>query len=267
MAEDVLRHRATFQLLAKLDFSKNEILCYFAALQLGPAKVSDIAKTARVHRVNAYDAIKTLLEKGLLEQELTPQGKKLRPAAIERLEEIAVDNQKAATKLRWKIADLLPKLIAFSCQPNEKPLMMGDVLLFRGEDAFYRIAERTLSVPANSTVSFIEPSQDAVFQPPDDPDYDDVYFIPERMKRKILAHVLHRVDERGKLLKKNDAKQMRETRFLPPNITLPCAVMIYGNEVAFLWKKEHIMGVVMSNNPIVELIKSIFQLLWAQAKN
>lgn len=264
MVEDMLHNRSTITLLEKLGLSRNEVKCYLAALELGLAKVSDIAKTARIHRVNVYDALKTLIEKGLVEQELTSQGKKVRPSPLERLEELALDYQKGATKLRWKVADLLPKLLAVSHQAQEKSVVMGDVMLFRGEDAFYRIAERTLSVPAGSIVTFIDPYDD-LFRPPDNPEYDDVYYIPERLKRGIFARVLHRVNQRGRLLNKNDAKQMRETRFLPPDVTFPCMIMIYGDEVAFLWKKEHIMGVVVHKNPIVDLMRFMFQLLWTQA--
>jgi len=52
--------------LRGIGLSKNESKVYLALLKLGSSNVISIAKTSTVHRVNVYDALKKLQERGLV---------------------------------------------------------------------------------------------------------------------------------------------------------------------------------------------------------
>ena len=106
----MLENRTTIALLQKIGLSSNEVKCYLASLALGPSTVREIATRAGVNRVNAYGAVKALTEKGLVRQEIGVAGRRIVPASVEALKDVAFDLQKRATKIRWKIEEMVPSL-------------------------------------------------------------------------------------------------------------------------------------------------------------
>ncbi|MBI2552680.1 hypothetical protein HYW17_05270 [Candidatus Uhrbacteria bacterium] len=264
MKEDILHNRGFITLLEELGLSGNEIKCYLATLGLNSATVAEISSHAAVNRVNAYSAVKKLLEHGLLEQEITPKGRRIRPAPFDALQELAQSYQKHATRLRWKMEDLIKELTDQRAQNNpSQPTIMGEVLFFRGEDAFYQIAERTLAIPPGSEVCILEAFD--YFTPPDNPTYDDEYYIPARLNRGVSARILHRPDEHGRALRARDHKEHRETRFLPTNMNFPCSMYIYGDEVALVWTTDHVVGLAVRGGPLTTLMRAMFEQYWKAA--
>lgn len=264
--------RKTTELLSRLGLSKNEIKCFLASLSLGPASMGELARRAGVNRVNAYTTVKLLIERGLLLQELQGNGvRKIHPAPLTHLQELALEQQKRATKLRWKIEDLIPALVAASSGAQKSSVAdVGEVLFFRGEDTYYQIADRTLSAPPGSTICLLE-SFDFFYSLPDNPNYDDEIYRPTRIARKIYARILHHPDERSKKLQKLDAKQLREIRFLPPEMSFSCSIYLYGKEVVFLWTQEEgnrdtTRAVVVIGGPLVALMQQMFEMVWEQCK-
>lgn len=262
MIENILHNRSAIALLEKLGLSGNAVKCYLTLLTSGPTTVAEMANRAVVNRVNAYSTIKVLIDQGLAEQEMTAKGRIVRAAPFDALRELAQSNQKHATRLRWKIEDLIPKLISQSA-PGNQTMTMGEVLFFRGEDAFYQIAERTLDTPAGSVIYILEAFD--YFIPPDNSTYDDEYYIPKRLDRKLSARILHRPDEYGRSLRARDAVQNRETRFLPVKLDFPCSMYIYRDEVALVWTTDHVVGLAVRGGPLVTLMRAMFELYWKAA--
>lgn len=266
MADDVLHDRSTIALLEKLGLSRNEVGCYLASLLLGPASVRDIAARASVHRVNAYAAVRNLVEHGLVRQEVRGGVRTVVSEPLHRLDAFAQEHQKRSTRLRWKVADLVPTLAAMSAKETGTPLEeLGEVLFFRGDDAFYRVADRTLQAPEGSTICFLEFSN--YFHPTDNPGYDDEYYIPRRVARKLSARVLYRrLDHYAERLSSTDAHELRETRFLPPDVIFPCSIYLYDEEVAFIWTTTQTFGLIIKRSPIVGVMRLLFEMLWEGAE-
>lgn len=53
-------------ILSELGLSKNEIVVYLTLLELGSSTAVNIAKTAKLHRPNVYDALERLIKKSLV---------------------------------------------------------------------------------------------------------------------------------------------------------------------------------------------------------
>lgn len=264
MADDILHDRGTIALLEKLGLSRNEVKCYLAALLLGPVSVRDLAVRAGVHRVNAYGAVRGLMERGILRQEVRGGIRTVVSEPLDRLDALAQEHQKRSTRLRWKVADLIPDLAKVSAQARDvQPGNLGDILFFRGDDAFYRVADRTLEVaPRDSTILFLDNSD--YFHPRDNPRYDDEYYIPRRLERRIRARVLYHDahDPFAVHLYEKDAAEHRETRLLPSEMAFPCSIYIYGSEVAIVWTTAQTYGLVIQGGPLNALMRIIFELIW-----
>lgn len=259
-----MHDRSIIALLEKLGLSRNEVKCYLVSISVGMGRIAEIAKIAGINRVNAYSAVASLIERGLLEQEITRKGRRVQATPFERLQELAQQHQKRATKLRWNVEDMIGKLMVAAVYSHGAPSIgMGAVTFCRGDDAFYQIAERTLNVPRGSTIDFLESF--GYFQPPENPTYDDEYYIPRRIEQGISARVLHPTGTYAQRLKSRDAKENRETRLLPADINFPCSIYVYGSEVAFLWTAEHAMGIIVHDGPLVDLMRKIFEMVWKVA--
>lgn len=261
----MLDSQTTTALLQKIGLSRNEVKCYLASLALGPATVREIATRAGVNRVNAYSAVKALGEKGLVKLVEGAGGRRVLPASVETLKDVALDHQKRATKVRWKIEEMVPQLAAASAAAQRSPdLDLDEVLIFRGEDAFYKIADRTLAVPHGSEICLIE-NFDYFDVPPDNPKYDQDYYIPTRIARGIRARILRRPGTNAVDHIRRDPKELRETRILPREFAFPCSIYIYGDEVALLWVKNQVHALVVRGGPVVDLMQVVFEMTWKRS--
>jgi sugar-specific transcriptional regulator TrmB len=84
--------------LAEFGFSRNEARMYLAALGRPPLRVAELAELADVNRPKAYDALRQLVDKGLL----TPEGGAQEPGRAARFE--ATDPMLVVQRLRHQSA-------------------------------------------------------------------------------------------------------------------------------------------------------------------
>lgn len=267
-ADDLLHNRSAITLLEKLGLSRNETKCYVALLTMGSGGITKIANYARVNRVNAHHALERLVRRGLAMQEMGEKSRTLTPAPLSHLLELARTHQKRASTVRWKIEELIPAFEKLGAGYHEAHRSgdARDVLFFYGEDAFFRVAERTLLIPQGSTVCYLEIKNYFDTSAGTYRNYDRDYYIPARLGRDIKARVLHKQDAEGRSLKKRDHKEIRETRFLSTDQNFPADIYIYGDEVALLWTTDEINAVVIRGGPILALIHMLFEMVWERAR-
>ncbi|MFT4303053.1 MAG: TrmB family transcriptional regulator [Candidatus Woesearchaeota archaeon] len=92
--------------LFELGLSKNESEVYLALLGLGSASVSDIAVKVKVHRVNIYDALKRLGEKGLVASVVKSNKQYFEPAAPTEIDNMINRKKSKLVELQSKMPDL-----------------------------------------------------------------------------------------------------------------------------------------------------------------
>lgn len=265
--DDLLHNRSAIALLENLGLSRNEVKCYIASLTTGPAGITKIAQYARVNRVNAHHALERLVRRGLMIQEVRKKGRTLTAAPLSHLLELARNHQKRASSVRWKIEELIPAFekLGVGFHETYRSGDARDVLFFRGEDAFFRVSERTLLAPPGSTAYYIE-SFAYFVSSPEKPDYDRDYYIPKRVAKNISLKVLFPPTAHARAMRKRDATELRETRLLPKGMVFPCSIYIYGDEVAFLWTTDEINAIVIRGGPLLGLMRMLFEMVWERAK-
>lgn len=263
MTDSALHNRSMVSLLEKLGLSRNEVKCYLASLALGRAAVSEIAKAADINRANAYGAIKALSGRGLLEQEVTPRGRRIRAAPLEALKGFALDYQKRATKLRWRVEDLIPALTALVSRGGEQ----AKLLMFEGTETIFTMLERTLRVPAGSELleMCLFVNEDVVARI----DYSKNVYIPQRIQNKCFKKLLCLKNDRHLGLVRHDKDELRETRFIPQAYEKGvdmCNVNIYGDEVSLYWHAKEPTGVIVQSKRIADVMRSLFKMAWEVAE-
>ncbi|MFH1430670.1 MAG: helix-turn-helix domain-containing protein [Candidatus Uhrbacteria bacterium] len=253
----LLKNRSVITMLELLGLTGGAVRCYLAALELGPARVSTIAKRAGCNRVNAYDMIHELAECGLVEQEPTPSGARIHPAPLDRLQELAHTHQKSATKLRWRIEDVIPELLKVASGDHARP----QTLVFQGAKAFSSIAERSLRIPEpGSLIREIEPRDYTALG--SSKEYDDEYYIPTRLSRKLSIRGLLVDGPWFRRLYPTNVAQDREFRLLPEGCATKTETLIYADEVGFLWCDREPMGIVIKSPQVAQLMAMLFDTMW-----
>jgi predicted transcriptional regulator len=118
------------QKLVDFGFSDKEAHVYLAMLELGPASVQDIAKSAGVNRATTYVMIESLKRRGLMSS--VERGKKVYFTAEspEHLLLITRDEEKRLEKKRHSLEELLPQFMALYNSIEAKPR----VRFFEGEE-------------------------------------------------------------------------------------------------------------------------------------
>src|SRR3989344_3560466 len=91
--------------LVRVGLTKNEAKVYLALLKLGSATVVEITKTAKVHRVNVYDVIERLTEKGLISSVIQTDKRIFQPADPDQLLELIKEKEEL-------LINILPSLRA-----------------------------------------------------------------------------------------------------------------------------------------------------------
>ncbi|OGL61154.1 hypothetical protein A2752_01760 [Candidatus Uhrbacteria bacterium RIFCSPHIGHO2_01_FULL_46_23] len=91
------------EIYKSLGFSPNEWRMYETLLERGESTVSEIATVGKIHRRNAYDAMRRLLDKGLCFQVLTPGESHYNAVDPDKLLELL-------TEKRQRLEEVLPVL-------------------------------------------------------------------------------------------------------------------------------------------------------------
>jgi len=93
-------------------------------------------------------------------------------------------------------------------------------------------------------------------------------FIHQRIENKIHAKLLTEgTKETIETWKKNDKKELRETRFISELKTIPLTEYIYGNCVAILGTDiQNPLGIIIRHKDFAEQQRILFHLLWDNLK-
>ena len=96
--------------------------------------------------------------------------------------------------------------------------------------------------------------------------YEDNYYIPTRMKARILVKMLAPDSEAMRTYRASDTKQLRLTRCLPADVQMDYSVMIHDDTVVFFAKDETLYGLSVVSPAIAQTMKVLFDALWRSAE-
>jgi sugar-specific transcriptional regulator TrmB len=231
-----------------------EIKVYLACLELGKAKVQDIAKKTGIERTNNYSLLEGLMKKGLVREIETAKKRTF----------IAESPDHLILKLKERenlISQVMPELKSlYNLAPN-KP----KVRFYEGKDGYYAISEESLqgsereNLYLGNLANLYESLGDGL-------KYDEEYYIPKRMKKKIHLRMLVFSDQRTQEMRRKDKKENRETRFLPDNFSFEGSLWLFEDKAALISSSKELIGLVMESEYIVQMLRNLFEIAWQAAK-
>lgn len=229
--------------LENLGFSPNEIKVYLTLNDRGSNKAGKIARLASIDRSSCYNALKSLMEKGLASYVVIGKIKWFQGTGPNRLIDY-VREQEA------EIKDILPELNA----RHKAAKVEGQVRLFKGVKGIKSIF---LDIIRTGEDNFVWGSEGQFSERM--PEFASQF---ERLKRenKINTQLILRKG-RDEL----DSK-LSEHRFISEISESPAVVNIFGKKIAIVIWTDDPEGIIIENESASQAFKSYFDFMWKRSE-
>lgn len=236
--------------LREIGLSPSEIKAYLSLLELGSSTNGQVAKEAKIDRSNCNEAIKRLVEKGLVSYVIKANRKYFEATNPSHILELLKEK---AQKIEGIIPLLEQKQSAFK-KEQEANIYEGykgvksvfeDILKTLGKNDEYLVFG-AISVPTPFE-NFIN------------------HWTKLRIKKGIKLKIIYN-EEAKNMIKRYKDEKLTETKTLPKEYITPAVVNIYGNKTAtIVWTKEPLVFVV-KNKEYANSFRNYFNLLWKISK-
>ena len=240
------------QTLMDLGLSQNESKIYISLLETGSTSATKIAQKSGVHRVNVYDSLTKLKEKGLV-SELSSEGKKNYQASPPQ----ALKNILKEKEIR--LNKIIPELeLSNNLNKNNQA-----VEIYESNDfirtLFLHFLELNQPIFAIDAPSFAIEKVGKFFQ--------EVIHKRRAQQKQIMYHIYNRdAFDRIKFL---NSLPYPHARYLEQENKNTVLTLICGNETAILILNENpdqkTSNIVIKNPQIADAYRAHFWLLWDKA--
>ncbi len=238
--------------LLSYGFDEKETKIYLAGLELGSATVLELARRTGLARTTIYPIVEALRhrgffrlrkEKGHTHYVAEPPGTFLR-----RLEE-----------REQTFRAILPSLEALHGTAGDA---VG-VTMYEGSDGFRQFWQKLFQsgVKDYCLLTSAVGMREYVHE-----EYLVKHVIATRMKLGIKSRQLLPENATTRKVVATDAQQLRESRYLPADVTLPATLLIFGNEVAFVTTRKENSVILVASGDIAVTLRTVFELLWGCSK-
>lgn len=237
--------------LKAFGFDEKEVKVYLAGLEIGTASVLELSRRTNLPRTTLYPILERLEHQGVFKV-----GKEKNTTVY-----IAEHPEVLNTKLEERtqlFASTLPSLSAIRSSVSDGP----GVTFYEGSEGFKRIWKSIISsgVKEYRLITSGTGLLEYVKEP-----YLVNRVITERLKNKILSKQLIRDSRDARKIVQKDKNELRESRFLPKDIFLPCSVLIFADQVAFFTTRKENTMILLASGDVALTYKTLFDLIWEKA--
>lgn len=252
-----MAHQDSLTALQALGFTAEEAAVYLVSLELGSQPASVLAKRAHLKRGQTYNILSQLKDRGII-QEFTKNGVRhyvgqspsvLLSILMTHEEELAVQKQ--------KILQLMPLL-----EKLRNPLIIQPkVRFYQGVTGLKEVYNDTIRVP--DQVMHAVCDFEHTFPEEHSAELHDWLwkYTDRRAAQNIMFYGIVNKSKESDLAYKWRRKQKRKMKMLR-NVYLPVELIIYGNKVALISTKDDMVGVIIEDKPIAEMLRNTHQALW-----
>jgi predicted transcriptional regulator len=232
--------------LHELGLGRNDVKVYLTLLKGGKSTIATIATKSGVHRVNVYDALKNLRERGLVSS-IEQEKKKIFVANDPQNIELILKSRDE------KVRATIPQLKAFYEMTENK------AQIFEGWEGVKRTINDMImtgkDIEAFGIPKLLPDTLGAFL----------VTFHRDRIAKKIRIRHIYNEDAHERIKWLNSIKYS-EAKYLPPEYSVPATTLVYGNKTAFwIWSKEPFC-VIIESEKMADAYRKYFEILYKIAK-
>lgn len=236
--------------IEQLGYSPQEAAIYLAALELGTASATDIAKKAHLPRSSANLIIAALNKKGLMTAYLQRKRKVWSAENPERLLAALKEREAAFTLALPEISTLR--------QSDDAKLK---IRAYRGVDEIRQIMNDMIDAKQHISTLL---AYDRWLNLMGTAYWDD--FTEIRYRHYLRMRALTPKSKEATELKQKDGEALRITQFLPAAIEVNNATFLYANKTAIIsLHKKAPFGILIEDDDIHHSMEVLFESLWHQS--
>lgn len=230
--------------LRKLGLKPKEVRVYLAGLELGPTSVKNISELAEVTRPTAYEIIDRLKEKGLF---YTIKEDKKRYFVSQSPRKILSLLRIRKREIEEKEREFLRIIAALEAKYSGEK---GEIKIYREKEGLKVLAEEFFTVSPTPEIMVVSSEMGA-----------DKIKARDKIYRKIKKR-LGKLDAKEIYTKKIKVKRRpKEIRTkVSPTLSLE-GTLILCDKIIFVSSKKQ-EGLLIENELVIELVKSLFSALW-----
>ncbi|PIZ01201.1 hypothetical protein COY62_00045 [bacterium (Candidatus Howlettbacteria) CG_4_10_14_0_8_um_filter_40_9] len=239
-------------ILTNIGLNKNESLIYETLLSYGEMIASELTEKTKLGRQNTYAVLKTLVQKGLVEEFDKKKKLTYRVEPPQKLLEYTENKKIELEENEKTLSSLLPTLMSDYNLAHNKP----GVVYYEGIEGIKRIYEDTLREKPEEILVFRSPYEEKRLNK----------YIFDYMRRRAKLNIKTKIispTNPSKEIEKNDELYQKERKYIPINIfDLYTEIDIYGNKVAFMSFKKNVMGFIVESPDVTHTLRTLFNLIW-----
>ncbi len=247
----------TLSTLVQLGFNASESAVYIASLELGSQPASVIAKKAKLKRGQTYNILSQLKDRGII-QEFTKDGVRhfvgQSPSTL--LSMISVREEELAVQ-KQKLLQLVPIL-----EKLRNPLIVQPkVRFYQGIQGLKEVYNDTIRDPGQIIYAVCD--FEHTFPAEHSKELHDWLwkYTDRRAAENVWLHGIVNKSKDSDLAYKWRRKQKRKMKMLK-DVYLPVELIVYGDKVALISTKEDMVGVIIEDKPIAEMLRNVHRAIW-----
>lgn len=252
--------KSLYRGLKELGLSESEINLYSVSLELGQTSIVNIARHMGISRPNVYKVIAGLESRGLAK--FSDMGKYARSFLVESpaaVLEMIRKKREAMSEIDHNFVSALPDLVTKYHQ-GQTPTK---VKVLEGKEQFLKIFKQSLE-EEKKEILFFGATEDFI-------SFiswaEERKWIAKRVRKKIFVRVLTLPGKGGaEILRPQDKEEMRETRILKGAWPFLTSFQLFANKLV-IWQPKTPLAVLIEDQYIVEMIKSMFDLIWEHSSD
>jgi sugar-specific transcriptional regulator TrmB len=254
MATETLMNIEIIKQLNELGLSEKEAALYTTLLKSGAMTVLNLAKISGVKRTTIYNILEALENKGLIYYEI--QGsKKLVNATNPAQFNLLIDKQKVL------LDTLLPTLLSLQ---SDNKVSESIIKHYPGLSNIKSVYSLLLDELKNGDEYLVISNQDKWYN------LDTVFFesfIKKRAKLNLQTRLLLENTSHARTYQKKQKQYDETIKLLPTDSNIDINLVITKNKTIIVHLTDPIFALVIENKSLVDMIRMLFNLLWAGVRH
>ncbi|EKE14232.1 MAG: Transcriptional regulator, TrmB [uncultured bacterium] len=244
-----------FQLITNLGLDDKEARVYLAVLELGSETASKIAKKAEVDRVNSYNMLTSLKNRGLISEVEKSGVKYFSAESPEKLLSLGKETKEKIETNLTMLQSFLPNFLSlYKTGETRKP----KVRFYEGKKGYLSVYKGILEDKPKEFLAIVNYAE---FKKLVDVQYEEAW-VKQRIKLGIKLRWLDFDSPSLRQERQEKNKKLRQIKFLPNKYKCSGGLFIYPHKLIFFSTSEEFMAVVIENEELAKFSRMVFELLW-----
>jgi len=231
--------------LKRFGLTENEAEVYLLLLKLGNAQASEVAQKTNIHRINVYDILKRLQERGLVSFVVMGKRKQYEAINPKRILEIEEERKK-------EIESIIPDLL----KQRELGKEPQEVTVFKNKQGIKNITRELTKLK-----EFDFFASGYGFSQYFGQEYSDTWHAQLKVNKVKIRCLIS-----GKFKRDLNIPEVLNYRYLPSEFIFPSTTLIYKDKVLIIMWSANPIAILIRGKEIHDSYQNFFNILWKFSK-